>query len=358
MREEITVKTSNPISPAALALLALFSAVLDAQDPEVQEKPAHGLLPELSEREALPTGWIPLVHDPGLLSPAVRDRPHAPCSVTSPPTEGGLEDTPWPGGMVPFEFNANVSVAQSNAAIAALAVIQPLANLTFVPRAGETDFLHIRDDTRNQSSSIGYAPGQTTIRITSWNTQAVIVHEFLHALGFYHEQSRTDRGTYVTIVGANIQAGSEGNFDQAIGSFRAGPYDFGSVMHYGQCAFSICCPAGTICACALGCETILTQPAYAGFQSTMGQRVAMSPLDVHGLRSLYPQPGWRFVDDGHFAVGNGSGTNPWKELSAALANAPANARVFVMPGSYSAPGVWSNPMTLEAPVGGAVAQVP
>lgn len=34
-----------------------------------------------------------------------------------------------------------------------------------------------------------------------------IIHEFLHALGFYHQQSATERDDYVTIVWENIQAG-------------------------------------------------------------------------------------------------------------------------------------------------------
>ena len=34
-----------------------------------------------------------------------------------------------------------------------------------------------------------------------------VAHELIHALGFFHEQSRNDRDTYVTVNYANILSG-------------------------------------------------------------------------------------------------------------------------------------------------------
>lgn len=67
------------------------------------------------------------------------------------------------------------------------------------------------------------------------------IHEFLHALGFFHEQSTYNRDDYVTIHWENIQSGQEHNFNkytnQEVSNFGV-RYDYSSIMHYGPYTFS------------------------------------------------------------------------------------------------------------------------
>ena len=66
------------------------------------------------------------------------------------------------------------------------------------------------------------------------------MHEFIHAIGFYHEQARTDRDDYVEILYENVKNGKNNRqFDIAEGSNTFGtPYDGFSIMHYGRKDFS------------------------------------------------------------------------------------------------------------------------
>jgi len=67
------------------------------------------------------------------------------------------------------------------------------------------------------------------------------IHELMHAMGFYHEQSRKDRDEYVDIKFENIEEGKQHNFKKVddINALTIGEYDYCSLMHYQKTAFSV-----------------------------------------------------------------------------------------------------------------------
>jgi hypothetical protein len=103
----------------------------------------------------------------------------------------------------------------------------------------------------------------------------IIQHEALHALGFFHEQSRPDRDDYVIVNFTNIISGLENNFEKytTFVDVYGLPYDYGSLMHYGQFDFS-----------SNGNPTII--PKNTGV--TIGNREKMSDYDIEAVRLHYP----------------------------------------------------------------------
>ena len=68
-----------------------------------------------------------------------------------------------------------------------------------------------------------------------------IEHELMHPIGFFHEQSRTDRDYYIKVLWSNVKPGKENNFkkyDASKINALGQPYNYHSVMHYGEKYFT------------------------------------------------------------------------------------------------------------------------
>ncbi|XP_069581738.1 low choriolytic enzyme-like [Brachyistius frenatus] len=104
-------------------------------------------------------------------------------------------------------------------------------------------------------------------------SQSTVQHEVLHALGFHHEQVRSDRDRYVQILFQNIQSGKANNFQKVQTNNLGTPYDFNSIMHYSKCAFS-----------KNGQPTIL---ARSNSNLNFGNARQMSVNDIARVNKLY-----------------------------------------------------------------------
>jgi hypothetical protein len=125
-----------------------------------------------------------------------------------------------------------------------------------------------------------------------------VAHEIMHALGVYHEQSRTDRDGYVQVLWDNIQTTDRHNFqryvDSGLDGEDIGAYDFSSIMHYPYNAFAIDRTSPTLL--KLNGEEI-----YA-------QRAALSSGDVYTVERLYGAPE-HFANYSQWRDGHGRGSN-------------------------------------------------
>ncbi|KAK7602081.1 hypothetical protein V9T40_009522 [Parthenolecanium corni] len=101
------------------------------------------------------------------------------------------------------------------------------------------------------------------------------LHELLHALGIFHEQSRADRDKFVKIHTDNIIPQFKANFDKQSleNTTYTFEYDYDSIMHYGRTFFSISKSRPTI--------TVKHKGKH------IGQRKALSKTDCLKVNDLY-----------------------------------------------------------------------
>ncbi|XP_062405950.1 low choriolytic enzyme-like isoform X2 [Sardina pilchardus] len=159
---------------------------------------------------------------------------------------------------------------------------RPFAEVTcirFRPRrtkmfSKDRDYLNIKSK-RGCWSSVGRKRRRQTVSLARRGClhRGVIQHELLHALGFHHEQARSDRDQHVRILYENIKKGHKHNFKKIKTNNLGTPYDYGSVMHYSRLAFS-----------RNGKPTIVPIPDE---NVQIGKATQMSSWDIARINRLY-----------------------------------------------------------------------
>ena len=124
----------------------------------------------------------------------------------------------------------------------AIAYFQSNTPVKFVPYQGQPDAIVFAPGNDNCYSMLGRQGGMQPIYLNGACTWNHITHELMHALGFIHEHSRTDRDQYVKVVYENIDIKYQPQFNIVPDSFmetvRDSPFDFQSIMLYEKNAFA------------------------------------------------------------------------------------------------------------------------
>ncbi|KAM8855631.1 hatching enzyme 1.2 isoform 2-T2 [Spinachia spinachia] len=144
----------------------------------------------------------------------------------------------------------------------------------FVPWTHQQDYVDIQPKS-GCWSFLGARGGRQTVSLQSPGCLrvGVVSHEFMHALGFVHEQSRFDRDNYVTIKWPNIWRDRLRNFEKFKTDSLDLPYDYSSIMHFGMYAYS-----------QDGEPTIIPKNSQ---NIRLGQATILSHLDTMKINKLY-----------------------------------------------------------------------
>jgi len=200
-----------------------------------------------------------------------------PSSMARWPASGGTK------GVMPYVFASHVSSSLRNKIQTQINRFnQEMAGcLKIAPRSGQSSYVYIQSsDSGCYSSRIGRGGGFQKINIQNpgCTSSGTIVHEFIHALGFWHEQARKDRDNYVRILWNNIKPGASyrAQFLKQSSGLLFGSYDGKSVMHYPRWAFT-----------KNGKNTIEAKSGVGFSTFDIGQRVWMTEKDKQKLRQMY-----------------------------------------------------------------------
>uniref|UniRef100_A0A3Q3B6X0 Metalloendopeptidase n=1 Tax=Kryptolebias marmoratus TaxID=37003 RepID=A0A3Q3B6X0_KRYMA len=140
---------------------------------------------------------------------------------------------------VPYIISSAYSQEERNIILGGMESFHLSTCIRFVPRTSD-DQGYIYFESKDRCWSFVGRQGEKQYLSLQKNDclyHRTVQHELLHALGFHHEQCRSDRDKYVWIYTKNVEP--ERNFDKVPTNNLGTPYDFYSVMQYSKYAFSM-----------------------------------------------------------------------------------------------------------------------
>ncbi|XP_066926165.1 uncharacterized protein [Clytia hemisphaerica] len=125
---------------------------------------------------------------------------------------------------------------------------------------------------------------------------SIIVHELLHSLGFFHEQSRTDRDSYLQIYLSKVDKGWHSNFDKnevGMEAYHGTPYDLRSIMQYGKSTFRKASASGNVMESKGDPDAPIGNSDMSDWDITeLNRRYQCQHVDENGKKHVAIMSGW------------------------------------------------------------------
>ncbi|XP_062247051.1 high choriolytic enzyme 1-like isoform X1 [Platichthys flesus] len=230
-----------------------------------------GELLERANRDRTPDFDEPTLIGGDIAVKSEADRNADPC------TARGCLWRKWTDGKVyiPFYITNHFSSREQAIIIRGLESFSSISCIRFRPyQDGDHEWLSI--ESRNGCYSyVGRQGGGQTVSLSRQGClyHSTVQHELLHALGFNHEQTRSDRDSYIKVHWENIIDGMAYNFDKIDTLNQGTSYDYNSVMQYERYAFSK--------------NNRPTMVPIPNSNVSFGQASQMSSNDIDRLNRLY-----------------------------------------------------------------------
>nr|CAH0105944.1 unnamed protein product [Daphnia galeata] len=188
----------------------------------------------------------------------------------------------WPNAKIPYEISNVYTPDQREVIAFGMNEYHENTCIQFVPRTSEENYIRIYKKGSGCSSYVGMINiGSQDVSLDdgciSRIRPGIVLHELMHAAGFFHEHTRPDRDTFIRINFENILEKHIFNFntnDASKVTTLGLPYDYDSVMHYSRYAFAID-------------RTRPTITPVPNEKVEIGNRRKFSSLDLLKLNELY-----------------------------------------------------------------------
>ncbi|MDX2347142.1 MAG: M12 family metallopeptidase [Legionella sp.] len=185
----------------------------------------------------------------------------------------------WPNAIVPYQIDDAMPLTQQAEILKAMTLWEAETVVRFVRITPEhlnpdSDYVLFQPNVGTRcSSSVGRQGGVQVVDLASRCHTLKVAHELGHLIGLWHEQARLDRDKYIKVAWENIDNAHYHNFKKRAGEGQnQGSYDYDSIMHYSETAFS-------------QNEKPTLIPRMLGVQ--IGQRTHLSAGDIASVNALY-----------------------------------------------------------------------